>query len=170
MCRREIWEDAGPFDHRLMCGDWLMWLTIAMRADIGYIATPLADIRVHESSMTSTMDPMRWYEEFVEVTTRAMEQLQARHLSLGHSPAHVQRVSSERQTRRFLMAALSAAADGADDLAQGYVRVLDQLRQRGAPPWYSWLGGVLTSGSARPFIRPVRALRRAVLRARVAGP
>lgn len=169
MCRRDIWRQAGPFEHRLKCADWLMWLRIALRTDIGYVATPLADIRVHQLSVTSAMDPMRWYEEFVELTDRAMADMRALNLTIDGSPEALCRFSSSQQSRRFLMAALAAAADGADERANGYLRVLDRLKARGAAPVYAWIGRVLTSRTTRPLIRPIRAVRRSIRRSRAEG-
>lgn len=169
MCRRELWMQSGPFDDDLRCADWLMWLNIALRADIGYLATPLVDLRVHDSSVTSSMDPMRWYDEFVKITERAIDRMRELHVTLPGSMRALRRTSSERQSRRFLIAALAAAAANAEEQTQGHLAVLQRLRQRGAPAVYSWVGHLLALKGARPVIRALRAMRRAFLGARAQG-
>ena len=164
MCRREVWARAGAFEHRLMCADWLMWLTIALHTDIAYLATPLVDMRVHGSSMTSTMDPMRWYDEFVEVSDIAIDRMRALDVDPGQSVESLQRQSSARQSRRFLIAALAAAAAGSSEQVAGYLSVLERLKRRGAPSIYWLTGRVLALRSARPVMRTVRAIRRACVR------
>ena len=168
MCRREVWAAAGAFEHRLMCADWLMWLTIALRTDIAYIATPLVDMRVHGSSMTSTMDPMRWYDEFVELTEKAIGQMRSLGVDPGRSLDDLRLQSSAKQSRRFLIAALAAAAAGEDQPMSGYLAVLERLRGRGAPPIYWWAGRVLALRSARPIVRAVRNVRREFTRVKAA--
>jgi hypothetical protein len=168
MCRREIWMQSGPFDSQLMCADWLMWLNVALRTDIAYLATPLVDVRVHDSSVTSTMDPMRWYEEFVEVTRRAIEQTRTLDVRLDASIDRLRADGRGRQSRRFLMAVLAAAAAGDDAQVGGYLSVLQRLKEGGAPPIYSWVGRALSSQTIRPAVRAVRSLRRAAMRSRVA--
>jgi len=166
MCRRELWTSAGPFEHRLMCADWLMWLNIALRADIAYLAEPLVDMRRHDSSMTSTMDPQRWYDEFVEVTELAIDRSRELRLELHDSLDNLRKSGCERQSRRFLIAAVAAAADGADDQALAYLGVLDRLKRRGARPVYTWAGRLLAGKWTRPLTRVVRTVRRGVARSR----
>jgi glycosyltransferase involved in cell wall biosynthesis len=167
MCRRDIWTRAGAFEHRLMCADWLMWLTIALHTDIAYLATPLVDMRVHESSMTSTMDPMRWHDEFVEVREKALDRMRACGVVPGPSIEALRRQSSARQSRRFLIAALAAAAAGVDAQVEGYLAALQRLKQQGAPSIYWWSGRFLALKSARPVMRAVRTMRREFSRARI---
>jgi glycosyltransferase involved in cell wall biosynthesis len=167
MCRREVWMRAGAFEHRLMCADWLMWLNIALCTDVAYLATPLVDMRVHGSSMTSTMDPMRWYDEFVELTEKAIDRMRELGVEPGQSVESLRRQSSARQSRRFLIAALAAAAAGANEQVQGYLAVLERLKRRGAPSIYWRTGRLLALKSARPIMRAVRTVRREFTRARV---
>ena len=159
---------AGPFDHQLMCADWLMWLNVALRTDIAYLATPLVDVRVHDSSVTSTMDPMRWYEEFVEVTGRAIEEMRTLDVRLDESIDRLRADGRGRQSRRFLIAVLAAAAAGDDAQVGGYLSVLQRLKDGGAPAIYWWVGRALSSQTIRPAVRAVRSLRRGAMRSRVA--
>jgi glycosyltransferase involved in cell wall biosynthesis len=167
MCRREVWMRAGTFEHRLMCADWLMWLNIALFTDIAYLATPLVDMRVHGSSMTSAMDPMRWYDEYVELTDKAIDRMRELGVEPGQSIESLRRQSSARQSRRFLIAALAAAAAGANEQVQGYLSVLERLKLRGAPSIYWRTGRLLALKGARPIMRAVRTVRREFVRARV---
>jgi glycosyltransferase involved in cell wall biosynthesis len=168
MCRREVWAAAGAFEHRLMCADWLMWLKIALRTDIAYLATPLVDLRIHGSSMTSTMDPMRWYDEFVELTEKAIDQMRALGVTPDRPVDDLRRESSARQSRRFLIAALAAAAAGEDEAMGACLAVLARLKARGAPPIYWWTARLLALRSARPIVRAVRTVRREFSRVRAA--
>lgn len=168
MCRREVWMHAGPFDPQLMCADWLMWLNVALRTDIAYLATPLVDVRVHDSSVSSTMDPMRWYEEFVEVTRRAIDQMGTLNVRLDTSLDRLRADGRGRQSRRFLIALLAASAAGDDAQVEGFLDVLRRLKNGGAPAVYWMIGRALSSQTIRPAMRAIRSLRRAAMRSRVA--
>ena len=51
--RREVYEQLGGFDHRLVCcEDWEMWVRIAARFDVGYESEVLAYYRMHSDSNT----------------------------------------------------------------------------------------------------------------------
>ncbi len=48
LVRRECFEKCGPFDPSFYgCGDWQMWLRVALRYTIGYVDEPLTFYRVH---------------------------------------------------------------------------------------------------------------------------
>jgi glycosyltransferase involved in cell wall biosynthesis len=168
MCRRDVWRAAGPFQHQYMCGDFLMWLNIALRTDIAYIADPLVETRVHQSSATSTMNPQRWYREFFEIVDIAIASLYERHPEITRPREELLRIGAVQQSKRFLMAAIAAAAEGQADLAREYAGVLDALRARGAPAVYGFAARACLGPLGRPFLVPVREIRRMVARARAA--
>jgi hypothetical protein len=54
MVRRQVYDLVGPFTERIVWGvDWHMWLRIALRSQIAYLADSLACYRQHPDSDTS---------------------------------------------------------------------------------------------------------------------
>lgn len=55
--RASVQREAGPFATSIGAGssDWDMWLRIALRADLAYLAEPLARYRQHEHSISVRM-------------------------------------------------------------------------------------------------------------------
>lgn len=54
--RRTVYDEVGPFTDRIVWGvDWHMWIRVALRASVGYLAEPLALYRHHGQSGTSTV-------------------------------------------------------------------------------------------------------------------
>lgn len=52
LVRRSCHDELGYYDTRLpIAGDWDLWLRIAARFDVAYIAEPLYAYRLHESNM-----------------------------------------------------------------------------------------------------------------------
>jgi glycosyltransferase involved in cell wall biosynthesis len=52
LVRRVVQDRLGPYDERLtQSGDWDMWLRIAARHDVGYVAGPLFAYRIHGVNM-----------------------------------------------------------------------------------------------------------------------
>ncbi len=160
MFRRALYEAVGPFNADLMCGDWLMWLQFALRADIGFVATPLVEMRQHVVRMTATMDPMAWATEFLEIMGQGLQMLEQTHPALGASRARFQRYEIRKQGKRFWVAALAAAAEGNMDEAHGYIDALQMLQTSGLPRWYARTAGTLASPLGRSVLRPIRAIRR----------
>ena len=72
MARRTLFQAVGPFEPELMCADWLMWMNFALRSDVAYVADPLVEMRVHEATMTSSMQPAQWHQEIFEILDRAV--------------------------------------------------------------------------------------------------
>lgn len=53
VARREVYENLGSFDDRLICSeDWEMWVRIATHYPIWYEPSPLALYRIHKNSNT----------------------------------------------------------------------------------------------------------------------
>ena len=51
--RRSVYESLGGFDRRLdMVEDWEMWIRVASRFDVGFVAESMADYRVASGSTT----------------------------------------------------------------------------------------------------------------------
>ncbi len=56
LVRRSVYESVGEFSEGIVWGvDWHMWLRIALRFPVGYIAEPLARYRKHSSSGTMSV-------------------------------------------------------------------------------------------------------------------
>jgi glycosyltransferase involved in cell wall biosynthesis len=51
--RRRAYETVGPFPEITWANDWHMWIRIAIRWPVAYLAEPLALYRKHEHSLTS---------------------------------------------------------------------------------------------------------------------
>jgi glycosyltransferase involved in cell wall biosynthesis len=54
LVRKEVYRAAGPFAEDIVwCVDWHMWLRIALKVPVGYLAEPLAFYRQHGQSGTT---------------------------------------------------------------------------------------------------------------------
>lgn len=54
LVRRACHDEVGWYDERLpYAGDWELWLRLAARYDVGFVAAPLYAYRVHRSNMTT---------------------------------------------------------------------------------------------------------------------
>ena len=142
-----------------------MWLQFALRADIGFVATPLVEMRQHVARMTATMDPMAWATEFLEILQQGLQMLERTDPSLAASRARFQRYGVTGQGKRFWVAALAAATEGNTDEAHGYINVLQMLQARGLPRWYARTAWALASPLGRRVLQPVRTVHRQLGRA-----
>lgn len=71
--RRSAYECVGRFDPALLCGDFEIWLKLALRFEIGYLASPLVSYRSHGSSTTASMAPRRFVEENRLIVNRVID-------------------------------------------------------------------------------------------------
>lgn len=74
MVRREVFDAVGLFQEdplRKWGEDWDLWLRIAARYQVGWIAEPLARIRVHAGSLTYQEDELISLRNHLEVIERA---------------------------------------------------------------------------------------------------
>jgi glycosyltransferase involved in cell wall biosynthesis len=167
MARRTAYQDAGPFDARYLTADFLMWMKLALRGDVAYIADPLLDMRVHAEAVTSWLAPSRWHEEFIAILEEGLALGATVDPSLMAERPALVRQAARAQGRRFLIAALAAIARGDFRLARGHIAVLEKLRDIGLSRSYAvsarWLvnrpGWTALSALAR--LRRARARRRA---------
>jgi glycosyltransferase involved in cell wall biosynthesis len=70
--RREVYEQLGGFDNRLICSeDWEMWVRIASQYPIWYEVDPLAVYRMHSASNTGrhirNADDVRYNAMAIEI-------------------------------------------------------------------------------------------------------
>ena len=73
--RRSVFEHVGYFDEDRTVRnreDWDMWLRIAACYPIGLVSEPLADYRVHSTSMTGNEDPQVFLQGHFAVIERAI--------------------------------------------------------------------------------------------------
>lgn len=161
MVRRRLYHKVGGFESRYLCADFLMWLKLALQADVGYVAEPLVRMRVHDDTVTSWLDPGRWYQEFIEIMGRGFEMAAETYPAILTSRQALVRKAARVQGRRFLIAALSAAAQGNVELARGYVGVVERFQADGAPRLYVLLARIFANSTGATIIRRVRRIRRA---------
>jgi glycosyltransferase involved in cell wall biosynthesis len=58
--RKMAYEQVGGADESLrLCGDWKLWASLALVGQVAYIAKPLNYFRIHQASVTSTVDPAK---------------------------------------------------------------------------------------------------------------
>jgi hypothetical protein len=160
MARRETYLSAGPFDPKYICADFLMWLKLALLADVGYIADPLLERRVHDESVTGTLNPRWWYDEFMAIFEEGLA-LGAKvdPMLVQDRPALVH-AAATAQGQRFLIAALAASSQGAFTLARGYADVLRTMRGIGLPARYEWMARGLANPLGRALLSIVARVRR----------
>jgi glycosyltransferase involved in cell wall biosynthesis len=161
MARRSLFHDAGPFDSRFLCADFLMWIKFALRADVAYIADPLLRMRVHHDTVTSWLNPSRWHDEFVAILEEGFALGVKVDPTLAADRAKVYRLAARAQGRRFLIAALAAVARGEFEVAEGYITVLERLRAIGLSPACALTAHCLTNRLGRHVLAGVARIRRA---------
>ncbi len=161
MMRREVLERTGLFDARYLCADFLMWLKFALYSDIAYIADPLVSMRVHADTVTSWLDPVRWYQEFVEIVERGFELATATYPAVLESRKTLLHRAAQAQSKRFLIAALSASVRGNFELARGYTDIVEKFQAFGASRVYAVFARASTNRFGRSILLPVQWVRQA---------
>ncbi len=161
MARRTLYAAAGPFDIELLCSDFLMWLNFALRADIGYVAEPLLDVRVHVDNVSSWLNPARWHREFMTSLERGLALGGQLKPELVRDRQSLLAAAAQAQGKRFLIAELSATARGDFALAREYQAVLERLREIGLSRVYPLMAGLMMNAVGRRILSGVAALRRA---------
>jgi hypothetical protein len=161
MARRTLYLEAGPFDLDLLCADYMMWVKMAARADVAYVAEPLVNMRVHVDRVTSWLNPARWYQDFRVILDRGLALGAQLKPELVRDRPRIERLAATTQGRRFLVAELAAVSRGEFDLADGYRSVLKDLRSLGLSPMYAWTADALTNGIGRQLLALAARVRRA---------
>ncbi len=170
MGRRSTYLAAGPFEGRHICADFLMWLKFALLADVAYLAEPLLERRVHDASVTGSLNPQWWYDEFMSIFDEGIALAQQVDPALVANRAALVQAAAQAQGSRFYIAALSAIAHGAYPLAQGYVSVLRQMRGIGLSAFYPVSATLLLNPVGRVVLSLVSRVRRARARRMVEWP
>jgi glycosyltransferase involved in cell wall biosynthesis len=159
MARTELYRE-NPFDPRFLCADFLMWMKFALRADVGYVAEPLLEMRVHGDTVTSWLNPMRWHDEFMAILEEGFALGVQVDPSLEAQRDALFRKAGRAQGRRFLIAGLAAVARGDLELARGYTAVLEKLQDIGLPRAYSMTTRSFTNAVGRRVLQLVAGVRR----------
>ena len=161
MARRSLYRETGAFDLDLLCADYMMWVKMAARADVAYVAEPLLDMRVHQDTVTSWLNPARWYSDFVTILERGLVLGAELKPHLVRDQQQLRRLAARTQGRRFLVAELAAVSRGDYALANGYRDVLRKLRTMGLSPVYTAVAAALTNPVGRRLLSLGARVRRA---------
>jgi hypothetical protein len=139
----------------------MMWVKMAARADVAYVAEPLLNMRVHLDTVTSWLNPARWHRDFAVILERGLALGAELKPSLVVDPPAIRRLAARTQGRRFLIAELAAVSRGDYELAHGYRAVLQELRGIGLSRGYTILAGLLTNRVGQRALAALARLRRA---------
>jgi hypothetical protein len=164
MARRTLFREAGGFESCYLCSDFLMWLRLALMADVGYVAKPLAAMRVHGEAMSAGIEPERWCSEYLAILDRGMALAETVCPSMLSSKTEIVQRAIRAQGKRFFIAAAAACARESLHAADGFIKVLRALEVRGLPPLYAHAAGALRKlriGRLLSVIRNVRRYRAA---------
>ncbi len=160
MVRGDHYRKMGGFDTELLCSDWLMWLRLCLEGDVAYVAEPLASMRVHGASFSSSIQAVRWCQDFLGVLDRGLAVAEAACPSLVADRGDLLRQASRAQGKRFLIAAVAALCEGNESGTKGFVQVLRELEGLGSPRAYAWLVQACRNPVGRFCLRGVRRLHR----------
>jgi len=67
MARRSTYAAVGRFRDGLICGDYDMWLRMALHADVGFLSRLLVYYRTHDDSMSLGVPISRWCDEHLMI-------------------------------------------------------------------------------------------------------
>ena len=143
-----------------------MWMKLALRGDVGYIAEPLLDMRIHPETVTSWLAPSRWHEEFMTMLEKGLALGAAVDPALVADRPALLRESARAQGRRFQVAAFAAIARGNFELARGHIAVLEKLQEIGLAPSYAWSARLLTNRIGQGVLSAAARVRRTTARRR----
>jgi len=161
MVRRDLYRKAGTFDTDLLCPDWLVWLRLSLMADVAYVAEPLASMRVHKATFSSSIEPSRWCKDFLAILERGMCLAEFGCPALVHSKDEVRRKAVRAQGKRFFIAAVSAMCKGEQITADGFVSALRELERQDGPRGYGALADLLRNPAGQAVLKAIRKVRRA---------
>lgn len=160
MVRRSMYESAGLWESKYECADFHMWLRLALRADVGYVADPLVYVRVHKDSWTSLVSAQRWYDEFTDIVREGIGWAATGGVDLSAKADALRLRAARTQGKRFFIEALSETARGRFLEARDYAAVLERLQQDGLPHAYVSAARWLNNRPGQALLRGVRGFRR----------
>ncbi len=150
--RREHALGALPLPD-MFCADFWLWLWLAQRGDVGYLASPLVTYRQHGAGISGSMQPWRWVQENLSLAMHAAWDagMQDRLEAVWQATARV-------WVRRMVRQAIAASAHGQRDLARESLAVASSLSLLPVGA----LAPVLCTRLGSLALRGVRGIRRAV--------
>jgi glycosyltransferase involved in cell wall biosynthesis len=160
MARRILYAKLGGFDPGLLCSDWLMWLKLCLEGDVAYVAEPLACMRVHGASFSSSIDAARWCRDFLIILERGLALAEDACPSLVTNRPELLLRSVRSQGRRFFVAAVAAICEDDHRAADGFINVLRGLERQGLSRVYAGLAAALRNPVGRLCLQGVRRVRR----------
>jgi hypothetical protein len=169
MVRRDLYRQVGGFEPSILCSDFLMWLQLAIRADVVYISTPLAGMRIHSGALSSSLTPQRWYQEFFDILEQGLRMADAQRPGLIRSRQAVMQAAVRAQGRRFFIAAIAAMTSRDTHGAAGYIAVLRELEGRGLARVYGLVARMLHNRPGFSLLAVTRHLRRSWKTLRLRG-
>ena len=161
IARRRAYAEAGVFDPRYLCADFHMWLRLALRGDVGYVADPLVEMRIHSESGSAGMEPQRWYSEFMAILEEGVAMGAAMDPALVADERAIRRRAARAQGWRFFIAGLAAIRHGRSDRARGYAAVVEKFSRDGASRLYAPVVRLLMNPLGRTFLSVVTLVRAA---------
>jgi glycosyltransferase involved in cell wall biosynthesis len=152
--QRSAYEAVGAtFDEHLRDRDWDMWMRIALRGPVGYLAVRDCDRRVHAGSVTSS--EQRWGMETLKILDR-FERLVARELPDVDWPERDRR---RRRAGAHLTEAVDMIAADEPEAARRHLRAaLGSQPLSAFDPRVAGVMAVLVAG--RPGRRALESFRR----------
>lgn len=160
MVPRHLYVEMGGLDTRYMCWDWLMWLRLALRYNVAYIAEPLVGMRVHGERVSARMSPEKWYQEFVDIFQEACDVAVVECPEIIRNRAQLACQARQVQSRRFFVDAMHATALGDFACSREYVKVLQGFKGWGWPRVYAALARILTNRLGQALLLPFQRMRR----------
>ena len=159
VARRALYERAGGFDPRYNAADFALWLRFALLGDVGYIAEPLVEMRVHQERFTNEVSPSVWHDEFVAIMEDGIRLASEATPRVELRLQEVHRAGAAAQGRRFLVAAIAASAHGDLPLAAGYADSVYRLRALGLPWPYAAAARIAATPLGRALARIALVVR-----------
>lgn len=141
LVRRSCHAEVGDYDLRLPhSGDWDLWLRLACRYGVGYIAEPLYAYRVHRTNMShASVSPRQATGELLLTVQKAFDALPA------GAPAALRRLRPAAVRRALLMATWNDRSLGR--ARRSWAGLLDAARRSPgllvAPAFYGALARLL---------------------------
>lgn len=146
--RREVYEELGGFDDRLVCSeDWEMWVRVAARHPIAYVIEPLAMYRMHDASNTGrhtrSAEDMRYTREAIDIFK-------------SYLPAGVGATVTRRAKRTYALSALSGARAmlARRDFGGVMAQSREALRMSASPTVVAGVAGILLRAFLQVLRRP----------------
>jgi glycosyltransferase involved in cell wall biosynthesis len=159
MVRRQCYGEAGPFEPRFHCADFDMWLRIALRWDVAYLADPLAGYRIHANTVSQALRAVEWPRENFEIFDRAAALARQAIPGFVELEPEIRRASARTQARRSRIEAAARIVIGDYATAREYLAVSRRLDPTAAGRLAAAALGALRNRPGGLLLRGVGAAR-----------